>query len=118
MANKMTQKDYYNEIIKALLNEDGTLTVDEMVEFIKGRLALLEKKSANRKPTKTQAENENVKNDILSALTAEGQTVSEIIENMTEKVSCQKASALLRQLIDEGKVKKSSDKKKSLFSLA
>ena len=115
---KMTQKDFYNEIIKALRGDQTAVSADEMVEFVEGRLAALAKKSENRKPTKTQAENENVKTDILNTLTAEGQTVSEIIEGMTTKVSCQKASALLRQLIDEGKVKKSSDKKRSLFSLA
>ena len=77
-------------------------------------------KSTNRKPTATQVENEQYKVEILGQLSAIGMTVTEIqhsSETLSE-LSNQRVSALLKQLVTEGKVVKSIDKKKSYFSLA
>ena len=118
MANaKKTQKDYFNEVI-ALATEAGN---KELVEFAKGRIEALEKKAAAKKPTKTQAENEGIKELILANLTDEGVTVSDLMKKdkaFSElELSNQRVSALLRQLIEAGKVAKTVDKKKSYFSL-
>ena len=44
MTNKMTQRDYFNEIIElAKANERK-----DIVEFAEGRIAVLDKKSANK----------------------------------------------------------------------
>ena len=111
---KMTQKDFFNEII-ALAEQNGR---EDIVEFAEGRIAALEKKSANRKPTKTQVENDALKEKVAAVLTQDGQTVTEIIAALGGGVSCQKVSALLRQMIADGVAVKTSDKKKSLFALA
>ena len=118
MANaKKTQKDYFNEII-ALATEVGN---KELVEFAKSRIEALEKKAASKKPTKAQAENEGIKELILANLTDEGVTVSDLMKKdkaFSElELSNQRVSALLRQLIEAGKVAKTVDKKKSYFSL-
>ena len=116
MTNKMTQRDYFNEIIAlAKANER-----EDIVEFAKGRIAVLDKKSENKKPTKTQEENEVIKGIILDTLSEEGVTVSELqsLNDNLSSLSNQRVSALLRQLKDEGKVIKTVDKKKSYFSLA
>lgn len=87
------------------------------IEAIK---ASFENKAANRKPTKTQEENEGIKDAILAVLTADGATVTEI-QGRSETLAAlsnQRVSALLRQLVDAGKVVKSTDKKKALFALA
>ena len=115
MTNKMTQRDYFNEIIALAQSANR----EDIVEFAEGRIAALDKKAANKKPTKAQEEGTAIKADILAALTSEGQTVSELLKNESlAGLSNQRVSALLRQLIDTGEVVKTSDKKRSLFSLA
>ena len=116
MANaKKTQKDYFNEVI-ALATEAGN---KELVEFAKSRIEALEKKAANKKPTKAQTENEDIKDVILATLTEEGVTVSDLQkkDEVLSELSNQRVSALLRQLVEAGKVVKTVDKKKSYFSL-
>ena len=115
MTNKMTIKDYFNEVIELAKANDR----EDIVEFAKGRIAVLEKKSANKKPTKTQEENEGIKAEILNVLDVEGVTVTELQgkSEMLGALSNQRVTALLRQLIVDGKVAKNVDKKKAYFSL-
>lgn len=115
MANKMTQRDYFNEII-ALAQANGR---QDIVDFAEDRIEALNKKSENRKPTKTQVENDALKERITAVLSAEGQTVTEILTALAEEgLSNQKVSALLRQMVADGIAVKSTDKKKSVFTLA
>ena len=116
MGNKKTQRDYFNEVI-ALAQANDRL---DLVEFAQGRIAVLDKKANNKKPTKTQEENVAIKDEILSVLTNEGATVTEIQgkSEMLSGLSNQRVSALLRQMIADGVVVKTIDKKKSYFSLA
>jgi hypothetical protein len=113
MANKMTKKDYFNKVLTFVAGDA------ELEKFIQHEIELLDKKSANKKPTKTQAENEGYKAEILSVLTTEGATVNEIRSRseVLGGLSNQRVSALLRQMIDAKEVVKTVDKKKSLFSL-
>ena len=115
MTNKMTQRDFYNEIIALAKDNDR----NDIVEFAEGRIAVLDRKAENKKPTKTQEENEGIKTEILNVLTNEGATVTEIQSKsiVLGDLSNQRVSALLRQLIADGKVVKTVDKKKSYFSL-
>ena len=104
----------------AMIKEvEGVKENAEMVAFIDHELELLAKKSANKKPTKTQEENEDIKAEILNVLTEEGVTVSDLQSksDVLSNLSNQRVSALLRQLIADGKVVKNVDKKKSYFSL-
>ena len=116
MTNKMTQRDFYNEIIALAKANDR----EDLAEFCEGRIAVLDKKAGNKKPTKTQEENEILKGVILDTLTNEGVTVSELQakNEVLSSLSNQRVSALLRQMIADGKVEKVVDKKKSFFSLA
>ena len=87
-------------------------------EFIERELELLTKKnSAEKKPTAQQAENEAIKETILENLTS-CMTISEMQKSIPDlaEYSNQKISALMRQLILEGLVKKVEDKRKSYFS--
>lgn len=108
----MTKVEMFNAIKEVVADNK------EMVTFIEHEIELLQKKSSNRKPTKTQEENKSLKNEILSVLTDEGMTVTEIQKSseILADVSNQKVSALLRQLVEVGAVEKTTDKKKSLFS--
>lgn len=118
MANRMTQRDYFNEII-ALAKANGR---QDLVDFAEDRIEVLNKKFANKKPTKTQAENEGYKDAIHSALATvdKGVTVTELqgLDDTLGTLSNQRVSALLRQMVEAGEVVKTIDKKRSYFSLA
>ena len=113
---KKTQKEMFAEI-KEVLVAGG---YDELVEFVDSRVALLNKKSANRKPTKAQAENEGLKEVVMGVVTADKATVSEIMakDETLKGLSNQKVSALLRILAEEGKVAKVTEGKKTFYVLA
>ena len=57
MEKKITQKDMFNEVI-ALASANGR---EDIVKFAEERIAALDKKSANRKPSKNQTANEEIK---------------------------------------------------------
>ena len=116
MTNKMTLKDYFNEVIELAKANDRL----DLVEFAEGRIAVLDKKASNKKPTKTQEENVAIKDEILSVLSEEGATVTDIQSKseMLGGLSNQRVSALLRQMIADNLVVKTVDKKKSYFALA
>lgn len=77
---------------------------DELKEYAKGELKKLDKRNAARatKPTKAQKENKPIKEEIVKFLTEKGgfHTASEVMEAC--EISVQKASALCRQLVEEG----------------
>lgn len=105
MANKMT---YSVAIDNALA---GNLT-DEVVERLHDLQAQLAKRGSSKKGlTKTQKENEEHKNVILENLRAEvdGMTATEVGQSIG--VTCQKASAILRQMVDAGTVRKDKEGK-------
>ena len=115
MEKKMTQKEMFNEII-ALATKNGR---SDIVEFAKGRIAVLDKKSENRSQTKTQKENENLKGLILKVLSGAkaGMTITEIQSKneILGSLSNQKVSAITRLLVSDGKVIRDDSGKKTLF---
>ena len=74
MANKITKR----EVINAMLNEGFVQENANYKAYLENELALLDKKAANKKATKTQEENVSIKAEIKAVLTAEGATVTEI----------------------------------------
>ena len=116
-TTKTTQRDYFNAI-KAMLNgEEITFSNEELIEFIDGRLAVLDKKSANRK-TKVNEADEALKDATMAVLAnGEKMTVSAIMQadDTLGAESNQKISAILRKLIAEDKVVREKDKKTTLF---
>ena len=119
---KMTKKEMFTMIMEVIANS----TVEnkaEMESFITHEIELLEKKSSKSGQSKTQKENEILKEEILAELgkLSEGVTVSEfqaVTRFAPPEFSNQKISALLNQLEKAGKVKKEVVKKKSYFSIA
>lgn len=115
MTNKKTQKDFYNEIIE-VLNEVGR---NDLVEFCNDRIEKLSRKSTTKKPTKTQVENESIKDTIIEVLgEIAPATATMIATDPRVNVSTQKVTALLTQLVKAGEIVKTVDKKKSYFSLS
>lgn len=117
------------EDIKALLNGEtvtyGT-TVEQAVEFIDKEMGLLARKnSSDKKPTKTQQENEKYKVLICDFLAnkpeeKKGYTCTEVIKLVPElnEFNPQKIAPLMRQLENAGKVAREEVKGKTLFYLA
>ena len=115
MANKITKKEMFT-MIKAQVKDNA-----EMVAFIDHEIELLDKKASNKKATKTQEANVGIKATILAVLECgKPMTVTEMQGASAElgELSNQKVSALVRQLVEAGKVVKTIDKKVSRFSLA
>jgi hypothetical protein len=96
---------------------------EDLVEFIEGRVAILDKKTATKSKAtlEKQAENQGIKDEILSALTEFGKAV-----NITElktygnlgQYSTPKISALLKQMKDDGLVVRTLEKKTPYFAVA
>ena len=117
MANKITKR----EVIGMMMKEEVVKANPTYVAYLENELALLNKKAQNKKTTKTQEQNVSIKATILEVLATIGRgTVTEIQNGNAElsALSNQKVSALVRQLVEAGKVVKTVDKKKSIFSLA
>ena len=100
MANTtMTSREFFNAVV------EGNIT-DEIKDFAKSQIEKLDSKNAKRKSTdsKTQKENKAIKETLLATMEKDKiYTASEVagmeIEGIT---STQKASALLRQLVETG----------------
>ena len=117
MANKITKR----EVIGMMMNEEVVKANPTYVAYLENELALLDKKAQNKKATKTQEQNVGIKATILEVLATIGNGTVTDIQNGNEELSAlsnQKVSALVRQLVESGEVVKTTDKKKSIFSLA
>lgn len=109
--NKMTQRDYFNEIIELALDNGR----EDIADFAKNRIALLDKKSENKKPNKKQAENADLKDKIAEVITDKALTASEIVKALDVEVTPQRVTALLTQMKNAGEVVRTVDKKTARF---
>lgn len=131
-TNKVTKREIFTRLfdivadatITSTVEKVGGMQVDELKKFLTHEIELLDKKSTakNTKPTKTQLENEKLKELILAVLKDKGtpQTISQIM-NEAEELSIltnQRISALLTQLKNAGKVVRTEEKKKAYFAIA
>lgn len=116
-TKKVTKRDNFN----ALLNLSEVQSNPALVEFINHEIELLAKKnSAERKPTATQTANEGIKTIIVEGMEQNHiYTISEIMkfDGMPE-ITNQKTSAIVRQLVADGIVVRTEDKRKAYFSIA
>ena len=123
MTNKkMTKRDYFNGLLGVIENhKDSIENYEEFKAFIEREIELLNKKRSNSKPTKTQIENEKIKEKILIAFEKNDEpvTITELakMDGLTE-YSNQKLSVLCHQLVDEHKVVNTKVKKVSYFKIA
>ena len=119
-TTKITKRDYFNAILAVLATGEDT-DVSGLTAFVNHAIELLENKRSSTKPTKTQTENLAVKETIVSVLKEIGKpvTITEMQKFSVDlaEFSCQKLSALLKQLVENDKtVTKVTEKKKTYFS--
>lgn len=110
----MTKREMFNLI--ATVNADNA----EIVEFCEHELSLLDaRKSSKKGMTATQKANVELKEVIADALVSVGvpTTISDLqaTDERLREYSNQKLSALLRQMVSEGKAVKSISGKKAYF---
>lgn len=114
MTKKMTKREMFEQI-----KANHNLSQAE-IDFINHELELLAKKnSAEKKPTKVQVENEGIKDVILEGMeSGKLYTITDLIKSIDEiaELSNQRVSALVRQLVADGTVVRTEDKRKAYFS--
>ena len=92
-----------------------------LVEFIDHEVELLTKKnSAEKKPTAQQVANAGITTAIIEGMEPNRlYTVTEVIKSIPAcaDLTNQRVSALLRQLVEAGKVKRTEDKRKAYFQV-
>jgi len=111
----MTKTMTYVNAIDSALN--GTIT-EEVREKLEALKAQLEKRnSGSHKPTKAQLANADLKGDILAFVGDTGAVRAMDVAGKFE-ISGQKASALLKQLVDGGLLTKYAEKRVTYFKIA
>ena len=123
MEKRLTKKDYF-EMIKEVC-ADRT----DIVDFCNHEIELLSRKNSKSGATKTQKENEIVANMLVEELAKVGKPItitdlmntSEIVKGYIlengNNLTNQKISAIFKQLVENNKIVKVTDKKKSYFSI-
>ena len=108
--------------VKALayVLENCELTTEVKEKLEKMKIQFEKKNSAEKKPTATQIANEGIKNIILETLSEKSMTITEMQKANSElaELSNQKISALLKQMTENGSVKREEIKRKAYFSKA
>ncbi|MBQ7977407.1 MAG: hypothetical protein IJ301_02255 [Clostridia bacterium] len=117
-VEKMTKKQKF-EMLKALVADNAML-----VEFIDHEIELLDKKKSNSN-AKANEKMEQAVEVVFKALEKAGVAVQaseliakgglDMLANESGVVSTQKVSAMLKKLVDGGRVEKFTDKKKTFF---
>lgn len=116
----MTKRDYFNKIMTTMANDN------EIVEFCKHEIELLDKKKTNGKAKVNETLDKSL-DLVYNALAEIGSpcTATELIAksdlspiaNDLGVVTTQKVSSYLNKLVDCGKVSKATDKKKTYFTI-
>jgi hypothetical protein len=123
-TNKMTKKDFFKLLAGIVEKTEDFDKKTETLDFINHEIELLNKKSSapGKKKTAHIKENEELMELIEIALELFGKpvTVTTMIKENAEmsKLSSQKLSALLKKMIEAGKVVRTVEKRVPYFSLA
>ena len=116
MEKKTTKREYFAQVIEVLKVQG----CDELVTFCEHEVELLTKKAENKKSKGASAENMALADAVYDVLvaTGKGMTVSEIQKadaSLTD-LSTPKVTALLKILMDSGRVVRTADRKRTEFS--
>ena len=123
MEKKITKKEMFLQVIALAQGEEISVSVDEIMEFARHEIDLLNKKanSKSKKEKANDAENVRLSDLILEVLlnSENALTISEIMTKNDDLGALynQKVSALMKKLVDGGQVDKSVNKGRSYFSV-
>lgn len=118
---KMTKAMWFEEIINVVKASEYE-RADEAVAMLEHEIELLGKKKNSGTKSKSQIENDAIMERIELELASLGKavTISEFQKEVPEmaQYSNQKLSSLFKKLVDAEKAVKTTEKKKSYFSIA
>lgn len=111
------------EMLNAIKAVEEVAQNAEMVDFIEKEISIIQKRNANKAPSKRQKENEELKPIVLNALADIGEpcTVSDLIKSdilANKELSTQRATPILKKLEKDGKVVSAKNGKSTLYSVA
>ena len=126
---RLTKRDYFTAILSKVDMDatydipkgDATVKVSgtDVAGFLNHELELLDRKNTvDKKPTKTQQENEVIKTTVLSAMERDRlYSISEMLKEfpVCKDMSNQKLSSLVRQMVLDKQVERVEDKRKAFF---
>ena len=124
MTNTSNRKPTKRDRFNALLAIPAVAKDAELIEFINHEIELLDKKNtAERKPTAKQVENAGFKADILAWMEPDTKYLSADVAKgvpsiIAAGISVNRVTAMLTQLVNDGAVIRTEDKRKSYYSLA
>lgn len=120
-TRKPTKRDRYND----LLAIPAVAANADLVEFINHEIELLNRKNVTKdgekRLTKTQTENAKIAEEILSYMEINHlYAPADLIKLVPAcaEYSVPKVSAVVRPLVDDGKIEKVNDKRKVYYKLA
>lgn len=118
---KLTKKEMF-AMVREIVIANGGENTELLTNFIDHEVDLLTRKNTGeKKPTANQIANEAIKAEILAEMEiGKLYTCSDIVKNVDacDGFTVQKVSPLMNQLADAGKVVKTTEKRKTYFSLA
>ena len=119
-TKRVTKKEYFG-MVREIVEASGVENKEDILAFIDREVELLSKRKNGE--TKAQKENAELMEVVYNKLTEMGRavTATEIFNELRDNeaiTSNQKVSALLKKLVDEERIVKTADKKKSYFSIA
>jgi hypothetical protein len=123
-VKKLTKKDHFNALLNYIEKNPtvvfDTITADQMTDFSKHEIELLDKKNASdKKPTKQQLENEKLKKALLETMVGKNlYTITEMMKfpiSVEKDLSNQRISALMKDMIKDELVERIEDKRKAYF---
>lgn len=123
MEKKLTKKEMFEMIKEVCVDKT------DIIDFCNHEIELLNKKNSKTGATKTQKENEKIANMLIEELTKIGKPISitdlmntsEVVKNYVleneRPLSNQKISAIFKQLVENKRIVRTQDKKKTYFSI-
>lgn len=114
-----TNKTTKREVLMEMLATEEIARNPKFKEYCEHEIELLDKKKESKTATKTQVENEEIKETILDIMVVGTHyTCTQIMKMLNDDrvTSQQKCSALMNALAKEGKVNKILDKKFTFFA--
>lgn len=119
MEKKMTKKEMFGRLIE-IVEGANIEDTDAVVEFLNHEIELVSKKRNGQ--TKIQKENEKLIEVVFEGIANAGHpvTVTELFKAVEsdEIKSAQKVSALVKKLVDAGRICREEDKKRAYFTIA
>lgn len=105
----MTQREFYEAIINANVNDELTAFATAGIEKL-DHTNTLRKEAAAKKAVEKEAEKAPIRNAIVAVMTNEPKTASTLIADAGVEIKPQAIPSLLKKLIEDGTVVKSDVK--------